>query len=137
MSIGKRIKHLRGKESRRAFGHRIGVVENTLRNYEEGMSLPNSDVLAEIARNTGCQLDWLILGEEIPVSGRIDRRVLADSLAVVEEYLEEEGRALSSEAKAALVSEIYRITLEDEDSNPVRLLKLIRHALATGSGPAS
>ena len=64
MTIGKRILELRGKLSRRAFAKRIGIVENTLRNYEEGLSLPNSDVIAAICREFNISAEWLVLGEQ-------------------------------------------------------------------------
>ncbi len=54
---------MRGKEARRSFARRIGVAENTLRNYEEGLSLPNSDVISEVHKQTGASLAWLITGE--------------------------------------------------------------------------
>lgn len=62
MPIKNRITEIRGKETRRAFAKRIEIAENTLRNYEEGLSLPNSDVIATICRATGASAAWLIFG---------------------------------------------------------------------------
>ena len=62
MSIGKRIEYLRGRDSRKAFAERIGIVETTLRNYEIAQSLPNSDVIANICRACGVSYEWLITG---------------------------------------------------------------------------
>ncbi|MBI4804434.1 MAG: hypothetical protein HY795_04275 [Desulfovibrio sp.] len=36
---------------------------NTLRNYEQGLSLPNSDILALICAEYGLNPAWLLLGE--------------------------------------------------------------------------
>ena len=63
MEIGKRIRHIRGKQSRKAFAQSIGIVENTLRNYEEGLSLPNSDVIAEICQKLRIAPYWLLFGD--------------------------------------------------------------------------
>jgi len=60
MPIGERIQKLRDTESRRSFAERIGIVENTLRNYEQGLSLPNSDVIANICRTLGVRSEWLL-----------------------------------------------------------------------------
>ena len=62
MSIGERITTLRGKESRKNFAERVGIVENTLRNYETGASLPNSDVVAEICAKKNVSPGWLLTG---------------------------------------------------------------------------
>ena len=62
MKIGHRIIELRGKDSRRSFAKRIEIAENTLRNYEDGLSLPNSDTIATICKEFNVSADWLILG---------------------------------------------------------------------------
>ena len=62
MSIAERIIRLRGKESRASFAKRIGIVENTLRNYEKSLSLPNSDVISSFYRVLNVSPQWLILG---------------------------------------------------------------------------
>ena len=62
MDIGKRIRHIRGKQSRKVFAQSIGIVENTLRNYEEGLSLPNSDVIVEICQKMSIPPHWLLFG---------------------------------------------------------------------------
>ena len=63
MAIGKRIRRLRGKQSRKNFAKSIGIVENTLRNYEEEFSLPNSDVIIEICRRLNVSPQWLLFGD--------------------------------------------------------------------------
>lgn len=62
MNIGNRITQIRGKASRRSFAQQIGIAENTLRNYEEGLSLPNSDTIAQICQSLAINAEWLILG---------------------------------------------------------------------------
>jgi len=66
MTIGGRIQKLRDTDSRRIFAERIGIVENTLRNYEMGLSLPNSDVISNICRILGVRSDWLLFGAGNP-----------------------------------------------------------------------
>lgn len=64
MSIAKKITMLRGKESRTAFASKLGISPNTLRNYETGLSLPNSDMLAKICSILHVDPGWLLLEGE-------------------------------------------------------------------------
>lgn len=63
MKIGERIAQVRGKRSRKSFAEHLGIVENTLRNYEMGLSLPNSDVIAEFCKKENVSSHWLLMGE--------------------------------------------------------------------------
>lgn len=62
MSIAKRLVALRGKEPRVAFAAMLGISPNTLRNYESGLSLPNSEMLARICETFSVDPGWLLLG---------------------------------------------------------------------------
>ncbi|QAZ68267.1 helix-turn-helix domain-containing protein [Solidesulfovibrio carbinolicus] len=78
MKIAEKIVTLRGKESRTSFAAKIGINANTLRNYETGLSLPNSDVLSKICAITGVDAGWLLLdgidtNSLASVSGRQER----------------------------------------------------------------
>lgn len=64
MSIAERLISLRGKESRAAFAARLGISANTLRNYEAGLSLPNSDIVAKICITLDIDPGWLLLERE-------------------------------------------------------------------------
>ncbi len=63
MSIAERLITLRGKESRATFASKLGISANTLRNYESGLSLPNSDLVAKICTELGVMPGWMLLGE--------------------------------------------------------------------------
>lgn len=62
MPISERIKTVRGSLSRAAFAKKIKITESTLRNYESGLSLPNSDTIAIICETCDTDPEWLILG---------------------------------------------------------------------------
>ena len=62
MNIAKRIELSRGVATRRDFAKSIGIVENTLRNYEQGLSLPNSDIIAKICDVAEVNIAWLVTG---------------------------------------------------------------------------
>lgn len=63
MSVGKRLEWLRGDMSRNAFAKKIGINSNTFRNYEEGLSLPNSDMVAQICAKLNLSFEWFLLGK--------------------------------------------------------------------------
>ncbi|MFZ5425936.1 MAG: helix-turn-helix domain-containing protein [Thermodesulfobacteriota bacterium] len=63
MSIAERIRLVRGKLSRAEFARRLEINVATVRNYEEGHSLPNSDTIARLCGVFSLKTDWLVLGE--------------------------------------------------------------------------
>ncbi|NDV27752.1 helix-turn-helix domain-containing protein [Desulfovibrio sp. JC010] len=62
MSIGERIKIIRGKTPQKMFASTIGVAQNTLGNYERNERTPNADVIVAIADTYGVSFDWLLTG---------------------------------------------------------------------------
>lgn len=61
-NLGERIRTARGSLSRAAFGKRIGITSGSLRNYENGVALPNAEVLTKICETCNVSTDWLLLG---------------------------------------------------------------------------
>ena len=66
MSIGERIKKIRGDLSRKEFMKRIGVSQASLTNYETKNMTPKGEVLQKICKEFGADLQWLLTGEESP-----------------------------------------------------------------------
>lgn len=67
----------------------------------------------------------------------IDRAVLFDVVRILEETLEEAGGKLPPDAKAEVICQLYELVLESEaefeTTKPVRMLRLIKGALAKAS----
>jgi transcriptional regulator with XRE-family HTH domain len=63
MSIGARIKQIRGKVSREEFSKRIGVHAQSLYRYETGNRAIDSNVIASVCKEFGISSEWLIFGE--------------------------------------------------------------------------
>lgn len=65
-SFAERIHQLREhfEETRKEFGERINKSENTIYNWEMGNSEPYKTYYKEIAIKTGCNLHWLLTGQE-------------------------------------------------------------------------
>lgn len=61
-TIGERIAFVRGQVSRKDFASSLGIPANTLRNYESGISLPNSDFIAKICTDLNINPYWLLFG---------------------------------------------------------------------------
>ncbi|WP_319778409.1 helix-turn-helix domain-containing protein [Maridesulfovibrio sp.] len=63
MTIGERIKRVRGEISQTKFAESLGIVQRTLANYEIEKSLPNSVFLANLAQKYSVSSEWLLFGE--------------------------------------------------------------------------
>ena len=63
MSIAERIRLTRAKLSRAEFARRLGINVATVRNYEDGLSLPNSDTISKLCDIFSLSPAWLVLGQ--------------------------------------------------------------------------
>ena len=81
MSLGERLKRLRGHESRKSLADKLGIDQATIVNYENGKRLPNSEFIARLCRLYNVTTDWLIYGSTLkelhqtPLSSEGERRV--------------------------------------------------------------
>jgi len=66
---GSKIKELRGKQSRVAFGERIGATEGVLYKYERGMTNIGVGTLARFAKNLSVPLSTFILPDDQATCG--------------------------------------------------------------------
>lgn len=64
MSIGDRIKLIRGKTPQKVFAATLGIAQNTLGNYERNERTPNADVIVAIAQTCNVSFDWLLTGNK-------------------------------------------------------------------------
>ena len=65
-TIGERIKYVRKKIvgiERSELAELTGIHPNTIRNYEEGLSIPRADLIGRVANALSTTTDYLILGE--------------------------------------------------------------------------
>jgi len=66
MSIGSRIKQIRGKVSREDFARKIGADKSTIQRYENEDNIPKGDILRRIHERFGVDLNWLLTGRGEP-----------------------------------------------------------------------
>ena len=66
MTIGERIKHLKGNLSQKDFAEKIGAGSSAICAWENNESLPGSKYLEAIHRVFGVDINWLLTGEGEP-----------------------------------------------------------------------
>lgn len=63
MTLGDRIREVRGSQSQADFGATIGISQPAVRNYEQGYRQPTSNILNNICNKFGINPTWLLSGE--------------------------------------------------------------------------
>ncbi|WP_081701833.1 helix-turn-helix domain-containing protein [Oleidesulfovibrio alaskensis] len=63
MSVGNRIKQIRGRMPQKEFAATLGIAQNTLGGYERDERTPNAEVIVSIAKVFNISFDWLLTGE--------------------------------------------------------------------------
>ena len=71
ITLGERLKALRGDKSQADFGKEIGVSQPTIRNYENNKRLPDSEFIKNVCNVYNVTADWLIFGSE-PIQSCIE-----------------------------------------------------------------
>ena len=60
MSIGERLKELRGGLSQKAAALQVGIKQQVWNRYEKDETSPASDSIVKICTTFGCSADWLL-----------------------------------------------------------------------------
>ncbi len=71
MSIGKRIREIRGDLPRSEFADRIGVSPRSLERWEQDDTIPIGSALLKMRQNFGTDINWLLTGDRFPAEGSI------------------------------------------------------------------
>jgi transcriptional regulator with XRE-family HTH domain len=75
MTIGERIKFIRGKNSQKKFGQSIGADQSTVQVWETRNSIPKGDFLHRIHKTLGVDINWLLTGEGQPYLNQDESRI--------------------------------------------------------------
>ncbi len=132
MSIGERIKKIRGSMSREKFSELSGISKNTLVNYETDKSSPDAAYLNRLLELfPDINPKWLLAGDEI-MKYHLDDALLEVVIEVIEEQLQALGRTATPRQKAQLIIALYDLSSQQQipsiDKNTV--LRLVRLATA-------
>lgn len=129
MTVGDRIKELRGKESRPSFCPKLGISKSTLVNYETGVSSPTADVLNIICDRFQVNPAWLLRGEgpmrgEKATAGTTPARAFyAQLVGAMERILEKRGlKKMGPERREAVFDALCDLAEEEPEKNPEETL---------------
>ncbi len=129
MSLGDRIRRIRGQMSRERFSELSGISKNTLVNYETGKSSPDAAYLNRLLELfPDINPKWLLVGDDI-MKYHLDDALLEVVIEVIEEQLQALGRTATPRQKAQLIIAMYDLSSQQEipsvDKNTVsRLVRL-------------
>ncbi|RZB36384.1 MAG: hypothetical protein SRB2_02209 [Desulfobacteraceae bacterium Eth-SRB2] len=71
ITLGDRIKFVRGSLSKVEFARALGINRNTLRRWETNKLLPNFERLQKIHKTFKVNINWLLSGEGKPYLKRL------------------------------------------------------------------
>ena len=138
MSLGERIKTIRGKTSRDRFAPQTGISKTALVNYETGSRDPGVDYLVKLlSLFPNISPAWLLTGEGDMQRGKsdglpikLDDTLLVSVISAVEEYLEEVNGHLHPAKKAQLLVTLYDMFAGDEAKavDKTTVIRLVRLA---------
>jgi len=132
MTIGDRIKQIRGSESREKFAVLTGISKNTLVNYEKCNSSPDAAYLNRLLEMfPDLSPKWLLVGDEI-MKYHLDDALLESVIETIEEQLQVIGKTATPRQKAQLIIAMYDLSCENEKHviDKKTVLRLVRLATA-------
>lgn len=115
--VGVRLLEIRGVTTQGVIAAQLGISQNMVYRYEQGLSAPSFEYLLWASRRGGVTIDWIITGEQ--------PKEFADAFAKAQSR---HGAPLSDEEKELL-------DLYDAASKEIR--GAAKAVLSTGSGAAS
>jgi transcriptional regulator with XRE-family HTH domain len=117
MTLGDKLKQIRGALSQAEFAVILGVSQPTIGKYEKGVRVPDTDFIQSICSNFGISADWLILGDEKAKTadvGSFDRQGLQDDENLSETGTEKEKNSLTCQRNSGPQNIQYAEIIESE-----------------------
>jgi transcriptional regulator with XRE-family HTH domain len=78
-NIGERIKYIRGSLTQPEFGKKLGVGRNNVYTWESNKSMPIAEILLQIYKEYGVNINWLLSGEGEPYIKKSKRSIVVGS----------------------------------------------------------
>lgn len=126
MSLGNRLKIVRGNESQKDFGSKYGVNANTIFRYENDQNPPNAEFISAVCSDYGVNANWLLLGE-----GNKDRDGAAVELLLTSREPNQQERDTIYIDENGLVA---IPSLKNPDIEDFYFLPLVETKLSAGAG---
>lgn len=64
MTVGDRIREIRGYMSQRDFAQKLGISQSSISGYEKNTRSPDYDIIRKICSEFNVSADWIILGKQ-------------------------------------------------------------------------
>lgn len=115
--LGERLRQIRNDVGmdQKTMSRRFGLGDATWQRLELEGRAPKGEVLEQLARD-GIDVNWLLTGEgEMHRAGppALNQRLLAESMAIVDEWLAKHRRTMSPEKRANVTTMIYALVIEE------------------------
>ena len=128
--FSERLKNLIGERSCASVAREIGMTNNAVWSYVNGLTLPSLSALVRLASALGVTTDYLLTGRSAAIVP-YDRQTLKDVVEAVAEHLERERLSPSPEKLAEFIALAYEEMMGDEehrDEPKARILQFVRLA---------
>ena len=102
-NIGERIKYIRGALTQPEFGKKLGVGRNNVYIWESNKNTPLAEILLQIYKEYGVNINWLLSGEGEPYINKSKRSIVLGS-----RYLKMETRLSALEKTVATLAKRKR-----------------------------
>jgi len=125
VTIGDRLKQLRGGKSREEFAQKYGIHPNTLARWEKGTRSPDLDFVIAICADMHVEPRWLLFGEDQlhgECSGRSDIIYIDPAVQLIDEALKDTGIIINKKQKMAVI-ELIREELKQKAVNMLKAIK--------------
>lgn len=140
MTLGKRIRIVRGERTIHSFIKKYGICSNTLINYEADRRKPDSDFLSKLCEKEGIEPNWLLGFQDEAARDSVYKRTLLEMVA--DEATRQAtfhigpkmGKLLTLAYERALVSKADKRQIEEIVSE---LLELLDSYSRKGKGSAN
>src|SRR5690349_17007862 len=103
MTLGERLKQVRGKVSQKDFGEMFGAAPNTVRKYENDEGPPNTDYIMAVCDKYNIHPLWILTG-----SGPMHK---GQTVGVEEPYLEPRENQRTLQPQPCYVDENGQVTI--------------------------
>lgn len=133
MDVGDRLRSVRGGYglNQEEMAERVGMGAASWKRLELENRAPKGEVLEQLARD-GININWLLTGQgemRGTAPPPLREAVLAEAIAIVEEWLAANHRVMEPQKKASVIGEIYAMAMDEGEEVSARtvgrILKLV------------
>jgi len=140
MSLGDRLKIIRGEIQQDEFAKYFNIHKNTYARYERNEAKPNTEFIKQLCLKFNVDVEWLIFGDKtvkIRTPNNIDISMLEEAIVLVEISQANTPNPVKPEYKAKMIIDTYtyiktkknKKTYQDKKTGVIESLKIIDEVL--------